>query len=124
MDVSQKCHLLAIIFIFFLISQSAFQPFITKRLNFLETNLILTLLLNILLANLYNISNESALRMILTIILVFLNIQFLVSALRMILLYKFHKLMNSRLFKCLDCFNFFRELAGFFQLCFLFSLIF
>lgn len=112
LNVSQKCHVLAVLFIFFLFVQTAFHPFITTRLNYLENNLIITILMTILLANLYDISIELHFKVFLTVALVLANIQFLISSLRMILLYKFHKLMNSKFFKLLDCFNFFKEIAG------------
>lgn len=111
-DLSHKCNILAIIFIIFFILQASLHPFLTKRLNDLELNLIVTLFLSVLLGDLYQSSVDSVMRVLLSVALILLNIQFIISVLPIIIAYQFHQVINSKLFIFLDCFGFFRRVTG------------
>lgn len=96
----------------FFIIQASFNPYLTNRLNYIEINLIVTIFMTVLLGDLYQTISDAILRVLLTVGLVFLNIQFLISILRIIIVYQFHQVINSRLFKFFDCFGFFRLITG------------
>ena len=101
-----------LLFLFFLIIQIRTKPFITKHLNVIEANEIFTLIMTIILGTIAHLSTDDQFKLILSAILIILNIQFLLFALRMIAIYKYHNLINNKYLKCLDRLIFLKNIAG------------
>ena len=84
----------------------------TKNLNAIEANEIFTLIMTIILGTSAHLSSDDQFKLFLSVILIILNMQFLLIALRMIAIYKFHNLMNNKYLKFLDRLYFLKNIAG------------
>ena len=113
LSVVQKAILVLIIIEIFFIAQISYLPFTTQYLNYLENNQIITILMTITLAIISDLCEEGSFKLFLTVVVIFFNAQFLVLAIRIILIYKFNSLINNRLFKWCEFFVLFRRMAGF-----------
>ena len=111
--VEQKSLVLIIILLVSLATQITNSPFITNQLNFMEFNLNLTILVSLIMATLSDITDDDNSKLLLAIITILLNLQFIILCLKMVIMYKLHNLSNwkySRYFQCLSCL---KKLAGF-----------
>ena len=113
LSVVQKALVIFIIIQFSFISQILCLPFTTKYLNYLESNQLITILMTILLSIISDLCEEEEFKLFLTVVVIFFNAQFLVLAIRIILIYKFNSLSNNRLFKWCELLVLFKRFAGF-----------
>ena len=69
--------------------------------------------MTIILAVISDLSEEGGFKLFLTIVVICFNAQFLFLTIRIILIYKFHSLTNTRLFKWCEFLVFLKRIAGF-----------
>ena len=113
----QKSLFLIIVYLFVILMQFSLNPFLTKQLNFLEINQILTIILSIILGTISHLLDNTESKLFLAIILIILNTQFIVLSIKMIILIKLYNLNNLKISKSFWFFPLKRlaRLAGFFN---------
>lgn len=87
------------------------KPYLTKTLNYIAANEIITLLLIVTTATLSHVSTNDAMKLSLSLIILLLNLQFLVFSLKIIILYNFENLSKFKCFDFLYFIAFFKRLA-------------
>lgn len=110
-NILQKSSILIILYLFSLVIQIKNKPYLTKTLNTIASNELVSLLLIISSAMLSHVSADNITKIIASVLIVLLNIQFLAISLKIIILYNFQNLSKMKCFAFLYFITFFQKLA-------------
>ena len=103
-NVIQKVILLLVVNFIFAIIQIVHSPYMTKMLNFVEINQILTILGTVILSIFSEYSEGDTLKVILASLILIINLQFLFFCFKQIIISRATIIKGSRVLKSLNTF--------------------